>query len=301
MQLLVHAMFVIFLYWLQSMGKTRLMAAELHPPIVGLGKIPKCVEFNGRPCTTLMYSPPGHPEVEFIMRQLAETQGLGWGTDVVPAPAAGTNWSAYFLANPNSTLAVVSFLDREEAGPDWARACAGRDPTALTSGGASASASASSGGCSLPDIVRYRVYWNETTRYSRTHRTYTPFYPSERPPHTPLAAPSTRDAIPRGRVLRDRAGLIASVMFCGLCRPRDDPCHLFGCAFPAVDFTREVQRSVDGGILTLRGRQAGLTVRPETPIRDTSCCYHPLTGFPCLCLGPRSAALQGRSLSGRWR
>ena len=48
MQLLVHALFVFFLYWLQSMGKTRLMAEELHPPIVQLGKIPKCVAFNGR-------------------------------------------------------------------------------------------------------------------------------------------------------------------------------------------------------------------------------------------------------------
>ena len=59
--------------------------------------------------------------------------------------------------------AAISFFDREEA--DWAAACPERDILKT------------SGNCSLPDIVHYRLYWNETTRYSRTHRTYTPFFP----------------------------------------------------------------------------------------------------------------------------
>ena len=169
MQLFVHALFVLFLFWLQGMGKTRLMAEELHPPIIGLGKVPKCVEFAGQPCKTIMYSPAGHPEVDWIMNELARTSDLVMGSDIVAAPAH-TNWSSFFLEHPNSTQAAVAFLDREldGASDDWHRTCP-RDVLAT----------ARPELCSLPDIVRYRIYWNETTQYSRTHRTYTPYFPMD--------------------------------------------------------------------------------------------------------------------------
>ena len=39
MQLLAFAIFVFLLFLLQTMGKSRLMAEELHPPIAPLGPL----------------------------------------------------------------------------------------------------------------------------------------------------------------------------------------------------------------------------------------------------------------------
>ena len=39
-------------------------------------------------------------------------------------------------------------------------------------------------------------------------------------------------------------------------------------------------------------------VRSGTPIRDTSCCYRPLTGVPCLRFGPRRTSPDRRSACG---
>ena len=36
--------------------------------------------------------------------------------------------------------------------------------------------------------------------------------------------------------------------------------------------------------------EAAVGVVPSTPIRDTSCCDHPLTAFPCLSLGTRGTS-----------
>ena len=36
---------------------------------------------------------------------------------------------------------------------------------------------------------------------------------------------------------------------------------------------------------------------PKPPIRDTTCCCHPLTGVPYLCLGPRRAPTSGGARS----
>ena len=93
MQLLAFAIFVFLLFLLQTMGKSRLMAEELHPPIAPLGPVPRCVPFNGAPCTTLLYSPAGHPEVEFIMAEVAREQGLT-GEDIRPVNISGAaNWT----------------------------------------------------------------------------------------------------------------------------------------------------------------------------------------------------------------
>ena len=203
MQMLSFALFVVFLYLLQEMGKSRLMAEELHPPIEKLGGIPRCKPFNGAPCTTILYSPAGHPEVDFIMTELANEQGLTMGEDVKAVATAGDgNWTQYWLDHANQTLAAVSFLDRP-ANIDWATACAGQTVS-------DSSDEYPAGNCALPDIIRYKVYYNDTTRYSRASRTYTPFYP--------------------------------------------------------LDVTREVQRSLDEAILTLRGRHAGYQNCEETVV-----------------------------------
>eukprot|EP01043_Picozoa_sp_COSAG02_P058023 COSAG02_NODE_7149_length_3156_cov_1.175990_2_plen_640_part_00 len=203
MQMLSFALFVVFLFLLQEMGKSRLMAEELHPPVVKLGDVPRCKEFNGAPCTTLIYTPAGHPEVDFIMNELANEQGLTMGEDIKAVTTVGDgNWTQYWLDHPNQTLAAVSFLDRS-ADVDWAAACAGQTVS-------DTSDEYPTGNCALPDIIRYKVFYNDTTRYSRASRTYTPFYP--------------------------------------------------------LDVTREVQRSLDEAILTLRGRHAGYKNCEETVI-----------------------------------
>ena len=203
MQMLSFALFVVFLFVLQQMGKSRLMAEELHPPVVKLGGVPRCKAFNGAPCTTLIYTPAGHPEVDFIMNELAREQGLTMGEDIKPVATVGEgNWTQYWLDHPNQTLAAVSFLDRS-AEVDWAATCANQTVS-------DTSDVYPTGDCALPDIIRYRVYYNDTTRYSRASRTYTPFYP--------------------------------------------------------LDVTREVQRSLDEAILTLRGRHAGYKNCEETVI-----------------------------------
>ena len=65
-------------------------------------------------------------------------------------------------------------------------------------------------------------------------------------------------------------------------------------------------RRVEGlqGELGLKEKEAkdakwsfGSSVWPETPIRDTSCCCHPLNGVPCLRLGPCRWAGAQRCLS----
>jgi hypothetical protein len=64
-------------------------------------------------------------QVDFIMAEVARTQGLVFGEDIVPAPA-DMNWTAFMLENPNSTLTGISFLDRGgSAGIDYAAACTG--------------------------------------------------------------------------------------------------------------------------------------------------------------------------------
>ena len=203
LQMLSFAMFVVFLYLLQSMGKSRLMAEELHPPILQLGGVPKCKPFNGAPCTTLIYTPAGHPEVDFIMNEVAREQGLVMGEDIVGLSTAGDgNWTQYWLDHANQTLAAVNFLDRS-ANVNWDTLCAGQQVS-------DTSDVYPTGACALPDIIRYKVYYNDTTRYSRASRTYTPFYP--------------------------------------------------------LDVTREVQRSLDEAIITLRGRHAGYQNCEETVV-----------------------------------
>lgn len=175
MQVLSFAVFVFLLFMLQEMAQSRLMAEELHPPITTLGGIPKCVAFNGAPCTTIRYEPKGHPEVEFLMRELAAEQGLVMGRDILPMETSpqSTNrskaWSDFWLAHPNQTLTAVSFLDRSPR-TDWVRACPGVSIS-------DTSTIYPSGECALPDIIRYKIFYNDTTRYSRASRTYTPFYP----------------------------------------------------------------------------------------------------------------------------
>ena len=78
---------------------------------------------------------------------------------------AGRSW----LDHKNQTLSAVVFLDRPSA-VDWPTRCAGQNVS-------DEHAVYPSGDCALPDILRYKVYYNDTTRYSRASRTYTPFYP----------------------------------------------------------------------------------------------------------------------------
>jgi hypothetical protein len=123
-----------------------------------------------------------------------QPQGLTMGVDVVPVTLQGAeNWTQFWLKHPNQTQSAISFLDRSPT-VDWATRCSGQTVS-------DTSATYPTGDCALPDILRYKIYYNDTTRYSRTSRTYTPFYP--------------------------------------------------------LDVTREVQRSLDEAILTLRGRHAG--------------------------------------------
>jgi hypothetical protein len=102
--------------------------------------------------------------------------------------------------------------------------------------------------CTLPDVVRYRIYWNETTRYSRSHRTYTPFYPMDFTRETQRAVDEAILTL-RGRQARRRrphAACYAAIP----CSHAVQPCHAACHAAPCVASATLVGEA----ILTPRGR-----------------------------------------------
>ena len=72
---------------------------------------------------------------------------------------------------------------------------------------------------------------------------------------------------------------------------RDASADLVG---PRHGFSRDGRE----GLEISRPQSDPLQVWPETPIRDTSCCYHPLTDVSCLRLGPRSQASRATPAAG---
>ena len=63
------------------------MAEELHPPAAKLGRVPRCVSFNGQACKTIVYSPQGNDEVDAIMGEVARSEQAG---PALPGPSFET-------------------------------------------------------------------------------------------------------------------------------------------------------------------------------------------------------------------
>src|SRR5690606_23051799 len=76
-----------------------------------LGKIPKCVDYNGKDsnnCTTLLYS-PNTTEIYTLMSQLATENDLIINSDIKYTSMTLEELLNYTAMNPNTTQAAIFF------------------------------------------------------------------------------------------------------------------------------------------------------------------------------------------------